>query len=347
MSSPTRSHTSSRHPLVPPSLAFRREREQSWRELEALVLKAESGSLRALGHRELARLPILYRSTLASLAVARNLCLNRNLLEYLETLCARAYACMSAPPTPLLAVVADFFARRFPRTVRRYALHVALSALVLLLGAATGFIMTAHEPELFYTFVDPAYASGRDPGATTEELRQVLYHDGGGDPDQLSAFASMLLSNNARIGMMCFALGFAFGIPVVYLLFSNGLIIGAFAALYESRGLGWDFFGWILPHGVPEIFAIILCGAGGLAIAQALIAPGRTPRLDALRRTGRDGGTIVLGAVFLFIVAALIEGFFRQLVGDITLRYTMVVFGAMTLATWLSLAGRSSSEAPT
>ena len=38
---------------------------------------------------------------------------------------------------------------------------------------------------------------------------------------------------------------------------------------------------------------------------------------------GRDVGPIVIGAVLMFILAAFIEGFFRQLVQSVEVRYTV------------------------
>ena len=76
------------------SYEFRRERERTWRELERLVKRVESGGHASLAPEELGRLPVLYRATLSSLSVARSISLDRNLLEYLEGLAARAYFCI-------------------------------------------------------------------------------------------------------------------------------------------------------------------------------------------------------------------------------------------------------------
>ena len=59
------------------SYEFRREREASWRRLERLVSFVERGSLDALSDRERIELPMLYRSTLSSLSVARSISLDR------------------------------------------------------------------------------------------------------------------------------------------------------------------------------------------------------------------------------------------------------------------------------
>ena len=68
------------------SYRFRKERERNWQELEGLVARIEKGGVGRLTAYELSMLPVLYRHTISSLSVARSISLDRNLLEYLETL---------------------------------------------------------------------------------------------------------------------------------------------------------------------------------------------------------------------------------------------------------------------
>jgi len=328
-------------PAAPPlkSASFRAEREASWRELEAIVGRLEARGPRALSPEELARLPSLYRGALSSLSVARAISLDRNLVDYLESLCGRAYLAVYATRRRLGEALRDFFVRRFPRAVRAHAAHLALAAALLVLGAAAGFALTARDAERFYAFVAPAYAQGRGPASSTESLREVLYADRDA-ARMVKTFAMFLFQHNARIGLLAFAVGLAGGVPAALLLFSNGLVLGAFAALYAGRGLGVEFFAWVLPHGVTELTAVALCGAAGLALGQALVFPGREERLAGLARRGREAGVVALGAVALFFAAALVEGIFRQLVHAVPARYAVAFGSAAVLFAWLALAGR-------
>jgi uncharacterized membrane protein SpoIIM required for sporulation len=321
------------------SASFRAEREASWRELEAIVGRLEARGPRALSPEELARLPALYRGALSSLSVARAISLDQNVLDYLESLSGRAYLAVYATRRRLGEALADFFVRRFPRAVRAHAAHLALAAALLVLGAATGFALTSRDAERFYAFVAPAYAQGRGPASSTESLREVLYADRDAAL-MVKSFAMFLFQHNARIGLLAFAVGFAGGVPAALLLFSNGLVLGAFAALYAGRGLGVEFFAWVLPHGVTELTAVALCGAAGLALGQALVFPGREERLAGLARRGREAGVVALGAVALFFAAALVEGVFRQLVHAVPVRYAVALGSAAVLWAWLALAGR-------
>ena len=158
------------------------------------------------------------------------------------------------------------------------------------------------------------------------------------------AFASFLFTHNAGIGILCFALGAVFGIPVVYLLFVNGLTLGAMCALFASRGLGTDFLAWLAIHGTTELFAIILCGGAGFLLADGMVRPGRQTRLAALAARGRPAAVLVLGAVAMLLVAALLEGLGRQLVQETWQRFAI---GGAMLAFWMAvftLGGRGDDH---
>jgi len=325
--------------VVLKSAAFRAEREASWRELEALVATVERRGVRALSAAELARLPGLYRAAVSSLSVARSITLDRNVLDWLESLCARAYLAVYGTRRRLGEALVEFFARRFPTTVRAHAWHVAVSGLLLVLGAATGFALTLGDAERFYAFVDPWIAQGRGPTSTTGALREVLYAKGDA-AGWITSFAMFLFSHNARIGILAFAVGFAGGVPSALLVFSNGLVLGAFAALYHGHGLSVELWAWLLPHGVTELLAVVLCGAGGLALGQALVFPGQDERLRSLSTRGRDAATLALGAVAMLFVAGLVEGIFRQLVHAVPVRYAVAAAFAAVWAAYFTRAGR-------
>jgi hypothetical protein len=86
----------------------------------------------------------------------------------------------------------------------------------------------------------------------------------------------------------------------------------------------------MLPHGVTELTAVILCGAGGFQLAHALVFPGARTRMDSMRERGRMAAVIVIGAVCMLFIAGLIEGIFRQVVTSVPIRFTV----AGTTAAW-------------
>ncbi len=327
------------------SFEFRREREAAWTELEELVARVEKQGVGSLREDELRRLPLLYRGALSSLSVARAISLDKNLLQYLEGLSARAYVCVYSPKRRFLGEARAFVTTRFPALVHGMRGALLLSVLLLAAGAGVGLALTLLDPERFYSFVDAGMAGGRGPTSSREELSEVLHHDGGGGSGALTAFASFLFTHNAKIGLSCFALGFLAGVPVLLLLFTNGLTIGAMIAIHVQKDLGAEFLAWIFPHGVTELLAVCLCGAAGLTIGQSLVFPGRRRRLESLARRGREAGAVAVGAVLLFFIAALLEGYFRQLVHDSAIRAAVAITTAVLWALYFGARGREAAGA--
>jgi uncharacterized membrane protein SpoIIM required for sporulation len=310
------------------SVEFRREREATWRELEDLIAAADRRGLRTLGAEQLARLPHLYRAALSSLSVARSISLDLALIEYLENLVGRAYFVVYGTRQHLRRQLAEFFGWKLPATVRAARWHILAALVVTLAAAIAAFQLTSYDLDYYYAFASDM-AQGRTPASSTAELRDGLYHTESAS-GALTTFAAGLFSNNARIGILSFATGFVAGLPTLLLLFYNGLVLGAFAALYHARGLSLDLWAWMLPHGVTELTALILCGAAGFQLAQALVFPGARTRTDSLREHGRSAAVIVIGAVLMFFIAGLIEGVFRQTVTSVPIRYAV----AGTTAAW-------------
>lgn len=331
--------------VVLKSYEFRREREASWRELEDLINRVEKNGVKALSAEQLSRLPILYRATLSSLSVARSISLDRNVVDYLESLCGRAYFCVYGTRRQLRDATRDFFGHQFPAAVRRHKWAVLVAAFFMFLGAMTAFLITLDNQDRFYTFVSESYAQGRGPSTSTADLKAVLYDTGGGSADTLTRFATFLFTHNAKIGIISFALGFVLGVPVFFFMFINGLVLGAFAALHHARGLSVDLWGWLLPHGVTELLAVILCGGAGLVLAHSLVFPGRHTRLTNLGIRGREAGQIVFGAVIMLFIAGLIEGIFRQSVQSVPVRYVVASSTAVFWIYYFGFVGRSRQRA--
>ena len=322
------------------STQFRREREPNWRELEQMLDRLDKHGAVTLSSAELTRLPILYRATLSSLSVARNISLDRNLTDYLESLAARAYFRVYGPKSSLIAVLGDFFWNVLPQAIRQLRWHIALAGFLLILGALCGYWLTSANEDWFYSLTDPSMMQGRNPTASTETLRQSLYDPLPGAKEWLAIFGSSLFYHNAKIALLCFGLGVAFGIPTFLLSLGNGLTLGAFVALFADRGLGIDALGWLAIHGTTELFAVTVASGAGFALAEALLFPGRLSRLDNLAQRGRVAGIVAVGAVLMLLVAGALEGLGRQLILDTDTRFAI---GGTALCFWLlyfTLAGR-------
>jgi uncharacterized membrane protein SpoIIM required for sporulation len=312
------------------SQRFRQERELEWRKLEDILARAEASSAAKLTDEEIIALPVLYRSALSSLSVARAISLDQSLIAYLESLCTRAYFFVYGTRTTLLKRILAFFAQDWPHAARELWLETVIAVALTVLGAAMAYVLTMQDSTWFYSFVSPGLADGRGPAASTEELRSTLFAT---DQSGLSIFATYLFTHNAQVALLAFALGFAFCVPAAFLVLTNGLMLGAFFALFVSRGLGLELGGWLLIHGTTELFAIALAGAAGFRLGWTLAFPGNRSRVDAMSAAGRKAAILMTGVVVMLGVAGGLEGIGRQVITDTSLRYAIAL---LVLLLWLA-----------
>lgn len=312
------------------SRRFREEREWDWRRLESLVDRAERKGADSLSDNELMSMAVLYRSALSSLSVARATSLDRGVTDYLESLAARAYFFVYGARSTLWARLGRFFAHDWPNAVKALWRETLLSALIFFGVAGVAAWLVTADPDWYYAFAQ--HSAGRDPAATTAFLRETLYHKPTAG-EGLTYFASFLFTNNATVALLAFALGFAFCVPTALLIGMNGAGFGAFLALFASRGLGWQALGWLMIHGVTELFAAIIAGAAGFRIGWALAFPGERTRIEAAAAAGRTAATAVGGVVVMLFVAGLLEGFGRQLINQDAPRFAIA---GVSLVIWLA-----------
>lgn len=305
--------------------------QPAWEELRQLVERVRRGGPRALTPDELARLDRLYRVTTVHMAQVRSRVRNQTLLKNLNHLVAQAHSVIYVAPSrqPLRRIVGFYFTGFARAVVRTGRFHFA-SFLLLALGIACGSLIAVQRPEGTYALFGPG--EFRLPGSSPEQLQKWLEAGrdiGGGEK---FAFASFLLTHNIKVGFTACAGGIVGGVPTVFLMIFNGAMLGAFLTVYVEQGLAADVFAWILPHGITELGAVILCGGAGLMLGMAVIRPGLDTRRKALLQTGREAVALLLGVIPMFVMAGLIESYLRQSHLDTSSR---LLFALGTVVFWL------------
>ncbi len=308
---------------------FRLEREGDWMRLEAIVKRMESGRLRGLPDADVLALPVLYRTAASSLTVARETSLDNATLAYLESLVQRAWFQVYGPRQGFFGWLRGFFGGGLSRSVREIWLDICIALAAMIAGTLTGWLLVSRDQEWYYALVPTQFLDARVPGASREALLETLAVED--SAAGLSTFAASLFSNNAGVSILAFALGFAFGVPSVMLLVHNMAVLGAMWWLYSEAGLTYEFAAWLSVHGTTEIFAILLAGAAGIHIGRSMAFPGPRSILSAAAQSGRRAAQVMVGVIFMLILAAVLEAFPRQLLGTAE----RLAIGITMLALWL------------
>src|SRR5262249_39040458 len=121
--------------------------------------------------------------------------------------------------------------------------------------------------------------------------------------------ASYIMTNNITVCFAEFAMGITAGLGTIYLLLTNGLLMGVISAACWQGGMSGQLWSFVAPHGVLELPAIFIAGGAGLLIGRGLLFPGSLSRRDSLVYYGGQAGRLILGIVPVLVIAGTIEGF--------------------------------------
>jgi len=117
--------------------------------------------------------------------------------------------------------------------------------------------------------------------------------------------------NNIMVSFFAFAAGVFFSIGTGYILFKNGVMLGAFMGMFYREGvLDHAISVWI--HGTLEISVIIIAGGAGLVMGNSFLFPGALPRGESFKRGVMKGLKVVVGLVPIFILAGFLESFITR-----------------------------------
>jgi uncharacterized membrane protein SpoIIM required for sporulation len=163
--------------------------------------------------------------------------------------------------------------------------------------------------------------------------------------DRKARFSGMLMTHNTRVTLTAVALGMSWGIGTLVLLFYNGVALGAVVIDYVLAGETTFMLGWLLPHGVIEIPAILVGGQAGFVLAGALLGRGQRERLAArLRAVMPDVVTLSFGAALMLVWAGIVEAFLSQYHEPVLPYAVKIAFGVLELGAlvwYLARAGRA------
>jgi uncharacterized membrane protein SpoIIM required for sporulation len=299
-------------------LQFETRQQARWDELEQALAALGQGrqgrkaakTSRAVDAAPLdpAHLAALYRAACEDLALARSRAYPVHLTARLEELTQRAHQVIYRRSDYGLARLKRLALVDFPQSVRAHWRYMLVSGLVFtlplfLLGLATyfdpGLVLSVHDAETARQF-DHMYGPGNGP----------LGRERGADSDWV--MFGHYIKNNIGIAFTCFAGGVFVGLGSLFFLAFNGAAAGSVAGYLTARGHGEAFYSFVVTHGAFELTAIVIAGAAGLRLGQALLAPGRRTRLEALKLAASEAAVLIYGTIAMLLIAAGVEAFWSS-----------------------------------
>lgn len=313
-----------------------------WVELERTLDKLEAEPNFRMTLEELQRFHLLYERTAADLAKIITFSSEPETRRYLENLVARGYGELHETRERQRRIFPlKWFFQTLPQTFRRHIRAFGMSLAITLAGCAFGGLAIALDPEAKPALMPFSHLQ-QDPSRRVAEEERATEDRLAGKKTSFSAF---LMTHNIKVSIFTLALGMSWGIGTIILLFYNGVMVGAIAVDYMRAGQTKFLLGWLLPHGVVEIPAILIAGQTGLIMALALIGWGkRIPLRARLRKVSRDLVTLILGVGVLLVWAGFVEAFLSQYHEPIIPYAAKIAFGLVEFILLVLFLAKSGSS---
>ena len=315
---------------------FVASRREDWNNLENLIARGSAGRLNPLRPQEVLALAALYRRATADLARAQRDWPGEPVHRYLNGLVARGHGVVYRRGGDVWKRVRTFYGETLPRTYRGAWPYVVASAALLFVPALVSF---------FVVLANPDAANGL---ASPDLIDRVHHHQLWTNipPDERISEAGAIMTHNIGVVFFAFALGVFFGLPVIWVMITNGVSLGGLFGLTQAYGISGGLFDFVIAHGVLELSIVIAIGGGGLLMGWALVSPGNRKRSDALVIATRRAFTIVLGLAPLLVIAGTIEGNISPSDVPFAAKVAIGLATGSALYSYLLLAGRSKPRRP-
>lgn len=313
-----------------------------WNDLEKMLDRIEADPDQPMSLGQLQLFHQLYERTAADLAKITTFSSEPETRRHLENLVARAYGEIHETRAKQRRLFPRrWFFQTLPQTFRRHIGAFYLSLAVTVAGCAFGGLAIAFDPEAKPVLMpfshlqqDPAKRVAEEENATQDRLAQYK-----------ASFSAELMTHNTKVSVFTLGLGMTWGVGTILMLFYNGVILGAVAVDYIHAGQTKFLLGWLMPHGVIEIPAILIAGQAGLMLAAALIGRGnRAPLRTRLREISGDVVTLIFGTGLMLIWAGFIEAFLSQYHEPIIPYDIKIAFGGVELVLLFLFYAKSGAD---
>jgi uncharacterized membrane protein SpoIIM required for sporulation len=275
--------------------AFLHKEAEKWRQFESLLADPAQA--------DPDRLADLFVELTDDLSYARTFYPDSNTTTYLNQLASVVHQRIYRNRRERSGRIGRFWRYELPLLYRSYHRTLLLSLIIFAIGMMIGAVSAANDDTFVRLILGDSYVN-----MTLENIEKGDPMGVYGQMNEADMFFAITF-NNIRVAFLAFSAGIALSVGTVYVLFSNGIMLGAFQYFFHQKGLLLTSALAIWIHGTLEITAIIVSGCAGLAIGNSILFPGTYSRMQSFMRGARDGMKMVIGLVPIFIAAGFLESF--------------------------------------
>ncbi len=274
--------------------AFIKQNATRWQDYEKKILQGDlSPDARA----------DLFIQLTDDLSFAQTQYPNSETTAYLNQLASRAHQSIYKTKREEQNRFITFWTQEIPLLFASLRKPMFYSLVITLISTAIGAVSAIQDETFVRLIMGDGYVN-----MTLENIKNGNATGVYGSSDQVNMFFAITF-NNIRVSFYAFAMGIFFSFGTGYILFRNGVMLGAFFTLFYQHNLLADSILVVMLHGTLEISAIILAGGAGLRMGNSILFPGTYSRLDSFKAGAKDGLKVVMGLMPVFIAAGFIESF--------------------------------------
>ncbi|WP_369690697.1 stage II sporulation protein M [Neobacillus fumarioli] len=271
----------------------------------------------------------LYQKAVQNLSYSQTYFPQSEVTFYLNALVSKVHNLLYKDQVSSFKQIRQFFGTTFIGLLLEQWKFVIVAMILFAIGAVGSYFSLLNDPMHIYSLLPQEVAKGVSP----EQLGK------GGGAINSSLMSTTIMTNNIRVAIFAFAGGITFGILTVYLLVTNGIMLGSLAALYWHHGKTFAFWAYIVPHGMIELTAIFISGGAGLLMGYKLLVPGNYSRIFQLKNQAKRSVQLLLGTIPLFVIAGIIEGFITPAAIPLAVKYIVSLITVIGLVLYM-LIGR-------
>ncbi len=280
--------------------AFLKRNQARWKEYEKKINEGKERN----SPDELAD---MYIQLTDDLAYARTFYKSSIVIKYLNGLAARLHLSIFKRKKVRKIRLWTFWTEELPGIYRNSLSPLFFSSIVFIISFAIGMLSSIKDPSFVVMILGRNYVN-----MTIENIESGNPFGVYESMDSLPMFLYIAF-NNIKVSFTVFVFGIFLSVGTIWLLFTNGVMVGAFLGFFLTRNLLGEAIPVIFIHGTLELSAIVIAGAAGLKLGNAILFPGTFPRLVKVRTAASQGLKMVIGLMPVFLLAALLESYVTRL----------------------------------
>ena len=187
-------------------------------------------------------------------------------LLYLNSLASQAHQKIYITKRESKNKIVSFWKYEFPLFFKQYHKTLLYTFLIFMAAVCIGAISTLNDDSFVRLILGDRYVN-----MTIENIENgepmAVYKSG----SNIGSFLGITI-NNIRVAIIAFAFGVIFSVGTIFVLFSNGIMLGAFITFFYNYGI-LEKTSTVWLHGTIEISVIVIAGCAGIVMGNSFLFP--------------------------------------------------------------------------